>query len=98
LDSVQVEACDVRNFAPRHGWNAQVVTNPPYGERVGEERKLADVYEGFGAALMEHAEGFRMSLLSGNPSLTRRLQLPNPTKWMDIMNGNLACRLLSWVL
>ena len=98
LDSVQVEACDVRNFAPRHGWNAQGVTNPPYGERVGEERKLADVYEGFGAALMEHAEGFRMSLLSGNPSLTRRLQLPNPIKWMDIMNGNLACRLLSWEL
>ena len=97
-ESVQVEACDARSFSPRHGWNAQVIANPPYGERVGEERKLGEVYEGFGAALMEHAEGFRMSLLSGNPSLTRRLQLPNPTKWMDIMNGNLSCRLLSWEL
>ena len=98
LDSVQVEACDARNFAPRHGWNAQVITNPPYGERVGEERKLVDVYEGFGAALMEHGEGFGVSLLSGNPSLARRLNLPNPSKWMDIMNGSLACRMLSWEL
>ena len=47
---------------------------------------------------MEHGEGFGVSLLSGNPSLARRLNLPNPSKWMDIMNGSLACRMLSWEL
>ena len=75
------------------GWDLGV-----NGMKVGEERKLVDVYEGFGAALMEHGEGFGVSLLSGNPSLARRLNLPNPSKWMDIMNGSLACRMLSWEL
>jgi len=97
-ESVQVELADARSFSPRQGWNAQVLTNPPYGERVGEERKLVSTYEAFGGALLEHAEGFNVSLLSGNPSLARRLGLPQPSEWTDIMNGALACRLLSWRL
>jgi len=97
-ESVQLEVADARSFSPRHGWNGQVLTNPPFGERLGEERRLVGVYEGFGDALLKHAAGFSVSLLSGNPSLARRLGLPNPTAWMDIMNGALACRLLSWRL
>jgi 23S rRNA G2445 N2-methylase RlmL len=97
-ESVQIERADARSFSPRHGWNAQVLTNPPFGERVGDERRLVKVYEGFGEALREHAEGFRVSLLSGNPNLARCTGLPNPTEWMDIKNGALDCRLLSWQL
>ena len=37
-ERVQLEVCDARSFSPRHGWNAQVLTNPPFGERVSEER------------------------------------------------------------
>jgi 23S rRNA G2445 N2-methylase RlmL len=97
-ESVQLEVCDARSFSPRHGWNAQVLTNPPFGERVSEERKLVKVYEGFGDALREHAGGFSVSLLSGSPNLERCLGLPRPTAWMDIKNGALDCRLLSWQL
>jgi len=97
-ESVQIERADARSFSPRHGWNAQVLTNPPFGERVSDERKLVKVYEGFGEALREHAGGFRLSLLSGNPNLARCTGLPNPTEWMDIKNGALDCRLLSWQL
>jgi len=95
-ESVRLEHADARSFSPRHGWNAQVLTNPPFGERVSDERRLAKVYEGFGDALREHAVGFRVSLLSGSPNLERCLGLPNPTTWMDIKNGALDCRLLSW--
>ena len=49
-------------------------------------------------ALREHAEGFRVSMLSGNVNLTRSTGLPNPKDWMDIKNGALDCRLLSWQL
>ena len=97
-ESVQLEVCDARSFSPRHGWNAQVLTNPPFGERVSEERKLVKVYEGFGDALREHAGGFSVSLLSGSSNLEGCLGLPRPTTWMDIKNGALDCRLLSWQL
>jgi putative N6-adenine-specific DNA methylase len=97
-ESVQIERADARSFSPRHGWNAQVLTNPPFGERVSEERKLVKVYEGFGDALREHAEGFRVSMLSGNMKLAQCTDLPDPEKWVDFMNGALECRLLSWQL
>ena len=68
------------------------------GERVGDERKLMKVYEGFGDSLREHAEGFRVSILSGNMKLAQCTDLPDPKEWIDLKNGALDCRLLSWQL
>jgi 23S rRNA (guanine2445-N2)-methyltransferase / 23S rRNA (guanine2069-N7)-methyltransferase len=97
-DQVRLEVCNARSFSPRHGWNAQVITNPPFGERVSDERRLVKVYEDFGEALREHAQGFRVSLLSGSLNLEHCLGMPKPTSWMDIKNGALDCRLLNWQL
>jgi 23S rRNA (guanine2445-N2)-methyltransferase / 23S rRNA (guanine2069-N7)-methyltransferase len=97
-ENVQVEVADARSFTPRHGWNAQVLTNPPFGERVSDERRLVGVYERFGEALREHAQGFRVALLSGNPNLERCLGMPQAANFIDIKNGALGCRFLNWEL
>lgn len=94
---VEVEIGDARRFAPRRGWNAWIVTNPPYGERVGDERALEPLYREFGARLREHCAGYRLALLSGNPRLTRALDLPEGggrLRRVALRNGAIACELL----
>jgi 23S rRNA G2445 N2-methylase RlmL len=60
----------------RRGWGAWIVTNPPWGERVGEERELLPAAERFGRALRARCAGYHVAVLSGNPRLTRALGLP----------------------
>ena len=35
----EVQVAQALEFAPRPGWNGWIVCNPPYGERMGEDRK-----------------------------------------------------------
>jgi len=48
------------------GW---VVTNPPYGHRVGEQGSVRRLYAAFGRALFERAPGWRLGMLSPDARL-----------------------------
>src|SRR5512135_44605 len=45
------------------GW---VVTNPPYGVRVGEASQLRDLFARFGQVLRSRCAGWRFGMLSAN--------------------------------
>jgi putative N6-adenine-specific DNA methylase len=90
---IAFERKDAADFVPKRGWNAWIVTNPPYGERVGEERALAKLHAGFGARLREHAAGWTLALLTGNPRLAAALDLPSARR-IALMNGAIGCELL----
>jgi len=92
-EHIQLEVADARDFAPRPGWNAWVVSNLPYGERVGDAAQLAELLRGFGARLRERCAGYRVALLSGDPQLARALDLPAPER-VALVNGGLDCELL----
>lgn len=55
------------------GW---VISNPPYGVRVGESDRVRDLWAQLGKVLRERAPGWRVALLSPDPALERQLQLP----------------------
>jgi putative N6-adenine-specific DNA methylase len=55
------------------GW---IVTNPPYGVRLGERRGLRKLYRALGQAIRGPWRGWGLALLSGDPVLTRELGLP----------------------
>jgi putative N6-adenine-specific DNA methylase len=92
-DHVQLEVADALDFAPRPGWNAWVVSNLPYGERVGDTAQLAPLLRRFGALLRERCAGYRTALLSGDPALSAALALPSPQR-TPLKNGGLDCELL----
>ena len=75
-DRVELDVGDAQEFSPRPGWNAWVLTNPPYGERVGEAAQVAALYAAFGARLAEHCSGYRLGLLAGTSELADALALP----------------------
>ena len=55
------------------GW---VVSNPPYGVRVGDADRVRDLWAQLGHVLRERARGWRVALLSPDPALERQLRIP----------------------
>ena len=92
-DIVTIERAPVRDFAPRKGWNAWIVTNPPYGERVGDVAQLTPMYRDFGASLREQCSGYRLALLSGNEDLARELGFRDSER-IALKNGAIDCELI----
>jgi 23S rRNA G2445 N2-methylase RlmL len=92
-ERIAFEVGDARALEPKRGWNAWIVTNPPYGERIGDERGLEPLYRRFGAILREQCAGYHVSVLSGNPTLARALAI-EPLQRTPLKNGALDCELL----
>ena len=68
-----------------------VVTNPPYGVRLGEEQALRKLYRAFGDQLKAKAKGCTAWLLCGNPTLAKELGL-KPVRKIELYNGPLRCQ------
>lgn len=54
------------------GW---VVTNPPYGVRVGTSRELRNLYARLGAVMRERFGGWRLAFLSADHALEAQLRM-----------------------
>lgn len=89
------EVRDVRDFRPPPGPPGLLVCNPPYGERIGEERELHGLYRDLGSLFRERCGGWRLVLFGGNPRLERSLDM-EPVRQMPLFNGPLRCRLLEY--
>lgn len=90
---VELAVADALERTERPGWNAWIVTNPPYGERVGVPAELLVLFEGLGAKWRAEARGYHLALLSGNSDLTRALGFHGASR-TALENGSLACELL----
>ena len=70
-----------------------VVTNPPYGKRLGEVTELVPVYEALGERLKASFSGWEAAVFTGNPELSAHLGL-RAHRTNALFNGPLECRLL----
>jgi 23S rRNA (guanine2445-N2)-methyltransferase / 23S rRNA (guanine2069-N7)-methyltransferase len=74
-----------------------VVTNPPYGERIGAESGLSELYSELGRTLREQFKGWQAAVLTGNPPLARNLGV-YAKRTHRVNNGTIECRLLRFDL
>jgi putative N6-adenine-specific DNA methylase len=72
-----------------------LVTNPPYGVRLGEKEKLAAFYPQLGDALKKRFAGWTAYILSGDPELAKLIRL-HASKRTVLFNGALECRLYEY--
>jgi putative N6-adenine-specific DNA methylase len=72
-----------------------IVTNPPYGVRLGEKEKLAAFYPKLGDALKKRFAGWTAFIFSGDPDLPRLIRL-QPSRKTVLFNGALECRLYEY--
>ena len=70
-----------------------VVTNPPYGERLGETASLPMLYRSLGLMLKRCFPGWRAAVLTGEPQFSRYLGM-RAHKTHTLFNGALKCKLL----
>lgn len=70
-----------------------VVTNPPYGERLGEQRELPELYLRFGYILKSHFLHWQAGIITNQPELGKQTGL-RATKIYRLYNGAIECRLL----
>lgn len=91
---IHVEKRELSVFEPKKSAKAGlVVTNPPYGERLGEEEELGPLYATLGAQLKAGFEGWRAAVFTGNPDLGRQMGL-HSIKQYALFNGAIPCKLL----
>ena len=76
------------------GW---IVSNPPYGVRVGEGGRVRDLWAQLGNILRRQAPGWRVTLLSPDPALERQLQIPLQVV-VRTTNGGIPVRIVSGVV
>jgi putative N6-adenine-specific DNA methylase len=72
-----------------------IVTNPPYGVRLGEQRTLAEFYPKLGDVLKKRFSGWRAYLLSADMRLPKLIRL-TASKRTPLFNGALECRLFEY--
>jgi putative N6-adenine-specific DNA methylase len=85
---------DVKNFQPPEGPPGVILCNPPYGERLGEEKDLIPLYQELGK-MIDRCPGWKVSIFTGNALLARKIA-HKPTRALELFNGKLRCRLLEF--
>lgn len=70
------------------GW---IVTNPPYGHRLGADRDPRDLYARLGDVLRERCAGWRVAILCSEVDLLRRTRLDLDTS-LSFSHGGLRVR------
>ena len=70
-----------------------LATNPPYGERIGDQERLQALYATLGEKLREQFQGWRAAVLTGNPPLAKAIGI-HAKRSHTLFNGRIECRLL----
>ncbi|HWQ39036.1 MAG TPA: THUMP domain-containing protein [Burkholderiales bacterium] len=89
--SVRLERSDVRSIAAPAA-RGVLIANPPYGVRLGDQRRVAEFYPELGNALKRNFAGWRAYVFTADLRLPKLIGL-RPSKRIVLYNGPLECRL-----
>ena len=89
--TLEVRAISAVDFPRSRGW---IVTNPPYGVRVGERHALRNLYAQLGKTIRSRAHGYTLGLLSADTMLESALGIPL-TQVFRTRNGGIPVRFLT---
>jgi putative N6-adenine-specific DNA methylase len=76
---------------PADAGRGLVLTNPPYGARIGERNALRDLYSSLGAAMRDRLPGWRLGMLAADRILQGQVGLPMAEVWRGA-NGGIPVR------
>lgn len=66
----------VSDIKPPEGPAGLVIVNPPYGARIGDEKRLRSLYGSLGKVLLNRFQGWRVGIVTTTPGLARATRLP----------------------
>ncbi|MDX1588792.1 MAG: bifunctional 23S rRNA (guanine(2069)-N(7))-methyltransferase RlmK/23S rRNA (guanine(2445)-N(2))-methyltransferase RlmL [Oleiphilaceae bacterium] len=93
-DRVHVERRALEDYeSPSANPRGLMITNPPYGERLGEQEALGGLYALLGQQALAAHQGWRLAVFTAIPELGHRLGLRSHKQY-KLFNGALPAQLL----
>jgi len=86
---------EVSKLVPPPIDKGMIITNPPYGVRLGDHKMLEWVFRDFTHALKEGFHGWDVWILSASQEQSSSFGLKSSQKF-QVFNGNLECRFLKY--
>lgn len=90
---VQFQLKTLADFTLPEGPPGTILCNPPYGERIGEEKELRILYRTLGEVFRTRCTGWQKFVFTGNPNLGKEIGI-QPTGETALFNGKIRCKLL----
>lgn len=91
---ITLSVSDFAHFHCQSTWRGPglLISNPPYGERLGNISDLHYFYQQFGRKMKEEFSGWDVAIFTGEQSLAKAIKMA-PTQEYRFKNGDLNCRL-----
>jgi putative N6-adenine-specific DNA methylase len=89
----QFDERDLAEVTPPEGAPGIVMINPPYGDRIGDKAPLHALYRTMGETLMARFSGWRVGLVTNEPSLAEATGLPFSLAADPVSHGGLTVTL-----
>ena len=70
-----------------------IIINPPYGNRIGDQKIINNLYKQIGDTFKTHCTGFDAYIFTGNLNAIKSIGLRSK-KRIILKNGKIDCRLL----
>ncbi|MFY0599440.1 MAG: hypothetical protein JXR03_07190 [Cyclobacteriaceae bacterium] len=87
-DTISVRKIAMEKHSPKTP-DGMLITNPPYGERIGEN--VNELYKMIGDTLKNHYDGFDAWIISSNMAAFKHVRL-RASKKIVLFNGSLECK------
>lgn len=93
-NKIHVEKREIADAKPATSWKSGLlICNPPYGERLGDDEEISQLYLQFGEVLKSRFQGWKAAMIISNPEMGFRLGIRSQ-KPITLFNGPLECKLL----
>lgn len=93
-DCVQLKQANILEISAPEDTGV-LVTNPPYGDRIGDAAALLELYPKLGDLLKQKFAGWRAYFFSGDTNLPKGIRLSTSRK-TPLFNGKIECRLYEY--
>ncbi len=95
-ETITLQQVDVLTLQPPREVG-RLITNPPYGIRIGEYAELAKFYPLFGDVLKKKYSGWSAHIFTSDRRVPKMIRLL-PTRKTPLFNGDLECRFYEFKL
>ncbi len=72
-----------------------IITNPPYGDHIGERKQLKKMYEELGRVLLYKAVGYKAYFITPDRDFKKTMPM-KPGKIFNVLNGPIPCEFISY--
>ena len=94
-DTIEIEKKDIFALRDRLD-NHYIITNPPYGKRMGTEKEAKEIYKFMGAYFRDKCRNSTMAVYLGNPEAVSYFGY-TPQRSVELINGAIKGRLFIFV-